>query len=255
MDGSVSGNWIKGGSRMSQTKYITSGGLAFSEDKDLEKLRRYSQRGWHVRNFKFMGYTLEKGESSDYIYSVDYRSLKEDDKEEYLNYFSSSGWSHVASEGNIHLFRAVSGTKPIYTDRDTFVEKYSNLNNSMKKVAVPLLLIAALGWILVWLSSGTLETSLLIAASILSVFALPAAWTILASYSNKWKAKEKQGVANLLKTIPFLFLLAFIILLFVNVPDRAVRILTSGVIGGIGFPTVIWMIMSLYHKIGGKASL
>lgn len=72
---------------MRQTKYITSGGLAFSEDKDMEKLRRFSLKGWHVNDFKFMGYTLEKGESSDYIYSVDYRSLKEDEEEEYFDFF------------------------------------------------------------------------------------------------------------------------------------------------------------------------
>ncbi|MFD1852244.1 hypothetical protein [Oceanobacillus bengalensis] len=46
---------------MRQTQYIMSGGLAFSEDKDMEKLRRYSLDGWHVSDFKFMGYTLEKG--------------------------------------------------------------------------------------------------------------------------------------------------------------------------------------------------
>ena len=117
---------------MRQTKYITSGGLAFSEDKDMEKLRRYSLKGWHVSDFKFMGYTLEKGESTDYIYSVDYRSLKEDEEEEYFDFFSSSGWSHIASEGDIHLFRAHPGTKPIYSDRDTIVEKHENSIASMK---------------------------------------------------------------------------------------------------------------------------
>ena len=106
---------------MSQTKYITSGGLAFSENKDMEKLRRYSLKGWHVSDFKFMGYTLEKGVSSDYVYSVDYRSLKAEEEEEYFDFFSSAGWSHVASEADIHLFRAIPGTKPIYTDRHTTV--------------------------------------------------------------------------------------------------------------------------------------
>ena len=69
---------------MSQTKYIISGGLAFSEHKDMEKLRLYSLKGWHVSDFKFMGYTLKKGVSSDYIYSVDYRSLKENEEAEYF---------------------------------------------------------------------------------------------------------------------------------------------------------------------------
>ncbi len=37
---------------MRKTKYFMSGGLAFSEDKDMEKLHRYSLKGWHVNDFK-----------------------------------------------------------------------------------------------------------------------------------------------------------------------------------------------------------
>ena len=219
----------------------------------MEKLRRYSLKGWHVSDFKFMGYTLEKGESSDYIYSIDYRSLKEDEKEEYFNFFSSSGWSHVASEADIHLFRANPGTKPIYTDCETTVEKYSNLNNFMNKVTAPLFLVTVFAWALALLNSGTLQSIFLIAATIPSVFALPAAWTALAAYSNKWKAKGKKGVANFLKVIPFLlFIIAIIILLFFFVSNHFVRVLTSMAIGGVALPTAIWLIMSLYHKIGVK---
>ncbi|MGD7007004.1 DUF2812 domain-containing protein [Metabacillus sp. 84] len=98
---------------MKRTKYMMSGGLAFSEDKDMEKLRRFSLRGWHVSGFSFMGYVLEKGESLDCIYSIDYRPIKEEEEEEYAEFFSSSGWSHIASEGDVHLFRAKPGTKPI----------------------------------------------------------------------------------------------------------------------------------------------
>lgn len=118
---------------MRQTKYITSGGLAFAEDKDMEKLHRYSLKGWHVSDFKFMGYSLEKGESSDYIYSIDFQSLEGDEEEEYFDFFSSTGWSHVVSEGDIHLFRAHPGTKPIYSDRHTMVEKHASSIASMQK--------------------------------------------------------------------------------------------------------------------------
>src|SRR5699024_12355356 len=85
---------------------ISSGGLAFTEQKDMEKLRRYSLKGWHVKKFKFMGYSLEKGESADYIYSIDYRSLKKDEDDDYYDFFTSAGWTHVTSESDIHLFRA-----------------------------------------------------------------------------------------------------------------------------------------------------
>lgn len=236
---------------MRRTKYITSGGLAFSEEKDMEKLRRFSLKGWHVRDFKFMGYTLEKGGSSDYIYSVDYRSVKEDEEEEYFEFFLSSGWSHIASDGDIHLFRAHSGTKPIYSDRDTLVEKYKNLNGSMNYIAVPLVLLTVLTWVGTILSSGLLQSILQVIAVILSVVALPAAWTVIATYNNKWKAEEKKRLVNVMKMIPFLMLLiAAAILLLFDELDSAVRTLVYMVFGAAILPTAIWIVMSLYQNIG-----
>src|SRR5699024_12688005 len=121
-----------------QTKYITSGGLALAEKRDMEKLRRYSLKGWHVRSFTIIGYTHEKGDKTDYIYSIDYQALHDNEKEEYLDFFSSAGWSHVTSEGNIQLFKARPGTPPIYTDGDTMATKYKTSSDSMQKWAVPL---------------------------------------------------------------------------------------------------------------------
>ncbi|WP_428912160.1 DUF2812 domain-containing protein [Niallia sp. Krafla_26] len=238
---------------MSKTKYITSGGLAFSEEKDMEKLHRFSLKGWHVSGFKFMGYTLEKGESSDYIYSIDYCSLKEDEKEEYVEFFSSSGWTHVDSEGDIHLFRAHSGTKPIYTDRETTVEKYKQSSSSMNKLAIPFVLITALLWLGTVMSSGTFKSILLVVAAIFSIFAIPTAWTIIATYRNKWEVEGRKGIVKVVKLIPFLLLIiAIIMLLFFYGTNNSVGLLTSMIIGGIALPTAIWVVMSLYHKVGGK---
>src|SRR5699024_8595411 len=111
----------------------------------------------------------------------------------------------------------------------------------------------SLAWILALFSSGTLSTILLIAATILSVFALPAAWTLLTAYSNKWRIEGNKGVAYLLRTISLLLcLLAVIILLFVDGINTTVDILISGMIGVIALPTAIWVVMSLYHKVWGK---
>lgn len=242
---------------MRQTKYIMSGGLAFAEEKDMEKLRSYSLDGWHVSDFKFMGYTLEKGESSDYIYSVDYRSLVGDEEEEYFDFFSSSGWSHIASETDIHLFRAHPGTKPIYSDRDTMVEKHESSIASMKNFAISLVFITGLVWIGAILSSGTMESIFLLIAVIFSIIAMPIAWTVITTYSNKWKVEERSGLVNLVKTIPYLILLllfAVIILLVNGGTETTVKILIYMMIGAIAFPTAIWIIMSLYHKIGEKRS-
>lgn len=237
---------------MRQTKYVMSGGLAFSEDKDMEKLRRFSLKGWHVSDFKFMGYVLNKGESSDYIYNVDYRLLKEDEEEEYFDLFASSGWSHVASEGDIHLFRAHPGTTPIYSDRDTSVEKYEYLNRSVKHLAIPLVLILVLVWVGAMISSGILESILYVLALIISVLAIPIALTAIATYINKWKVKGKKGLVTLLKTTPFFLFLIAVILFFVVDSSRAAYIILSMVIGAIVLPTAIWVIMSLYHKMRGK---
>lgn len=238
---------------MRQTKYITSGGLAFSEEKDMEKLRRFSLKGWHVSDFKFMGYTLEKGECIDYIYSVDYRSLKEGEEEEYLDFFSSSGWSHVASEGDIHLFRAQPNTKPIYSDRDTSVEKYGNLARSLNYLAVPFGLLTVLAWIGVMISSGTLQFIISTVAVIFTVIALPLALTVMATYTNKWKIQGKKGLVNLLKTIPvLLFLLAVFVSLYVTGTGSTAKIFASMIIGAIALPAAIWAIMSLHHKMAGK---
>ncbi|MFJ7736556.1 DUF2812 domain-containing protein [Lysinibacillus sp. NPDC097287] len=237
---------------MRQRKYITSGGLAFSEEKDMEKLHRFSLKGWHVSDFKLMGYTLEKGECTDYIYSVDYRSVKKDEEEEYFDFFASAGWSHITSQGDIHLFRAKPDTKPIYSDRDTSVEKYENLINSMKRLAIPLALITALAWIGAMISSGILKSSLQVIANICTVIVFPTACTVIATYNNKWKAKEKKGLVNLLKTLTILFLITVIVLLYVD--GSTVYSLAYMTIGAIAFPTAIWVIMSLYHKIGWKSA-
>lgn len=215
---------------MKQTKYIMSGGLAFAEDKDMEKLRGYSSKGWHVKDYKFMGYTLEKGECSDYIYSIDNRSIGESEAEEYFEMFTSSGWSHIASETNIHLFRAYPGTQPIYSDRETLVEKYSNLISTMQYFTMSLVFITVLAWIGAMLSSGTLASTLLLIAVILSIITVPTAWTLMTTYRNKWEVEGRNGRVNLVKIMPYLVLLSLMIAL----------------------PTVIFCISSYYHRVKGK---
>ncbi|MTH54544.1 DUF2812 domain-containing protein [Bacillus mangrovi] len=233
---------------MRRTKYIMSGGLAFSEDKDMEKLRRFSLKGWHVSGFKFMGYVLEKGEKLDCIYSVDYRPIKEEEEEEYAEFFSSSGWAHIASEGDVHLFRANPGTKPIYTDRETTVEKYENSARPINKLAVPLVLATVLLWVGAMVSYGFLNIFLTVAAIVLSVIAIPAAWTALAAARNRWKANNKKTFVYVSYLLPILVLLIAVLgLLLFDI--RAVRMLVYMVIGAIAFPATIWFIMSFSHKM------
>ncbi|GAA0292131.1 hypothetical protein GGQ92_002621 [Gracilibacillus halotolerans] len=235
---------------MSRMKYIMSGGLAFSENKDMEKLRKYSLKGWHVREFKFMGYLLEKDESKDYIYNIDYRLLEENEKEEYFNVFTTSGWFHVASEGDVHLFRAKPGTRPIYTDNDTTIEKYENSSNLLNKSSLPLILLTIVAWIGSALSTAALHTTLEVIAIVLTIIAVPAAFTLLAAYRNKWKVEGKRGLVTLTRLVPYLFILAGVIaLLSIFGSNLTVKIITSALIGGVGLPLAIWLITSVYYKV------
>lgn len=238
---------------MKKTKYIMSDGLAFNEDKDMDKLRRYSLKGWHVKKFKFMGYTLEKGSSADYIYSVDYRSLKEEDAEEYFDFFTSSGWTHITSEGDIHLFQALPGTKPIYSDRETVVEKHVNLGKPMKWSAISLFIVTVLVWIGLFKASGALQMTFAVLAVIFSMITLPAIWTVITITMNKWRAEGRKGLANLTKISLTLFpVLVTIIILFTFDIASAARIIAAMLIGAVIVPTAVWVIMTLYHKIAGK---
>ncbi|WP_078551438.1 DUF2812 domain-containing protein [Bacillus alkalicellulosilyticus] len=123
-----------------KTKYIASGGLAFAEKKEMKKLSKWAKKGWLLEKPSFLGYTLQKGEPCDIEYSVDNR-LNPD--QEYFDMFDAAGWTHVFSISNqLHFFQAPTGTKPIYTDNLSLVDKYNREKTAMAKVLFPTLPIA-----------------------------------------------------------------------------------------------------------------
>lgn len=238
---------------MKKTKYIMSEGLAFAEEKDMEKLRKYSLKGWHVKSLKLMGYMLEKGESQDFIYSIDYRHLDVEEGDEYFDYFASAGWTHIASEGYIHLFRALPGTKPIYSDQDTSLEKYHYLYSSSNRFALPLLFVTCLSWAGAWWSEGVLQMILFIAALLLTMFAVPAVWTAIAAYSNEWKVKGNRNMARLIKVGPAVLVISAVVAFMLIYIPNAIRILIVMAIAGMITPVVISSVLSLYYKISGRS--
>lgn len=233
---------------MKETKYLMSGGLAFTEKKDMEKLHQWSLKGWHVSSFAFMGYTLEKGENEEYIYSVDYHTLKEEDQDEYLDFFAASGWSRVASQGNVHLFRAKANTKPIYSDKDTTSEKYQHSATGLSLFAWPLLLITLLSWTSVGIISETFQPYARGLSVFLTILAIPALFTWIATYYQLLKLKEKKVLANCLLLVPFLLVVIAVGLLIIT-DNTSWRTFASMIIGAIAFPSLIWFVMYLYHRM------
>lgn len=235
---------------MSRTRYMMSGGLAFSELKDMEKLRKFSSEGWHVRKFSFLGYTLEQGERADCIYSIDYRTL-DNDAEEYFELFKEVGWSLVDSAGDIHLFRAAPHTKPIYTDRDTTIEKYKNQKKPLNLAMVTLVPGTIISWLISLQTTNSIHTLFFSLALLLTVLTIPLLWTALTSYGNQWKAENKNGLVLLTKLLP----VAAVVLAVYAIAEselKAVQILAAAVIGATVFVTFISLFMSLYHRFKVK---
>lgn len=114
-------------------KWVVSNGFALGGKKDMKKLAKYSRKGWHIVDFSNMGYILEKGEPHNYIYELDYRELEGEDKEEYLEIMKKAGWTPVYDEFNYIILRAEEGTKSIFSDRDSEVEKSKSEGKAIKK--------------------------------------------------------------------------------------------------------------------------
>lgn len=113
-------------------KYVMIDGMAFSEESDMSKLKKYAKEGWILEDI--VGgffYKLKKDKPKDMDYSLDYQCEAD---EEYFSIFLEAGWTRVVSIGNeIHIFSAPEGTKPIYNDSESEVDKYVSIKMQTKK--------------------------------------------------------------------------------------------------------------------------
>jgi len=111
-----------------KSKYVMISGLAFSEESDMERLKKYASQGWILEDI--IGgffYKLKKDKPQDIVYNLDYQT---DANEEYLTIFKEAGWKLVVSvEKQMHIFSAQAGTKPIYSDCESEIDKYTRIGN------------------------------------------------------------------------------------------------------------------------------
>ena len=126
-----------------KNKYVAIGGFAFTEESDMKKLSNYAREGWILDSI--VGgffYKLRKGTPQNIIYTLDYQDNVD---EEYFSIFKEAGWDLVVSIGNkMNIFSAPVGTKPIYSDMDTEIEKYKIMKEQTKRGTVYSLLIGVI---------------------------------------------------------------------------------------------------------------
>lgn len=124
-----------------RSKYIMINGLAFSEESDMEKLRNYEKEGWILEDIVgVFFYKLRKDKPQNIVYSLDYQL---DADGEYFTIFKEAGWELVFSVNNqMHIFLAQAGTKPIYSDSKSEIDKYTRVRNQTRMGTIYSLIIA-----------------------------------------------------------------------------------------------------------------
>lgn len=126
-----------------KNKYVMISGFAFSEKGDMRKLKNYAKEGWILEGISAgFFYKLKKDKPRNLEYSLDYQSEADD---EYFHLFLEAGWKPVVSlEGDVHIFEAEAGTKPIYSDQESIVDKYRRIKKQTGRGSIYSLIIMGL---------------------------------------------------------------------------------------------------------------
>ena len=107
----------------------------------MKRLKNYASQGWILEDI--IGgffYKLKKDKPQDIVYNLDYQT---DVNEEYLTIFKEAGWKLVVSvENQMHIFSAEAGIKPIYSDCESEIDKYTRMRNRTRKGTIYSLIVA-----------------------------------------------------------------------------------------------------------------
>lgn len=171
-------------------KYVINNGLAFNEESDMKKLGNYAKQGWVLEDIVAAGflYKLKKDAPKDINYSMDYQ---EETTEEYFSMFSEAGWTLVVSLGNkMHIFSAPSGTKPIYSDCESEIDKYTSMKKKMGRGSIYSSIITFIFAILLVISAIIIRPIFLIILIIFIASIFPFVFNFLPYLVYNYKLKK-----------------------------------------------------------------
>ena len=101
---------------------------AWQDEQEESWLAEMAAQGLHLEHISFPGrYQFQKGDPANYVYRLDYQSLKKKDRESYLQLFADAGWEHVGDMTSWVYFRrkVQNGDTPdIYSDAESKMRKY-----------------------------------------------------------------------------------------------------------------------------------
>ena len=177
-----------------KSKYVMIGGFAFSEEGDMEKLKNYASEGWILEDI--IGgffYKFKKDKPQEIVYSLDYQT---EANEEYFTIFKEAGWKLVVSVGNqMHIFSAQDGTKPIYSDCESEIDKYTSVRNGTRKGTLYSLIIAIalIGLLVVSIKVARPMFLIIFGLLIIDIVIFIFNFMPYLAYNSRIKQMEKEG--------------------------------------------------------------
>lgn len=104
---------------------------AWQDEKEEAWLAEMAQQGYHLESIKLPGqYTFQQGEPGEYVYRLDFQTVKAKERDSYLQLFADAGWEYIGDMGGWIYFRhAVNGSEipEIYSDLESKMGKYQRL--------------------------------------------------------------------------------------------------------------------------------
>ncbi len=105
---------------------------AWQDDKEEAWLEAMSAKGLHLVSTGAFGvYVFRQGEPQDYHYRLDFiTAVDQEQRENYIQLFADSGWTHLGELGGWQYFRKAAGEEinpEIFTDAESKVKKYQRL--------------------------------------------------------------------------------------------------------------------------------
>lgn len=151
-----------------------SSGLAFAPDKDLKLFSEMAAQGKHLSGFGAFGHgwAFTDGPKEEAIFALAY---EKNPNKEYFDLFSASGWQHVLSAADLHIFKAPPGTTPIHTMIESQRDELMKQRNKFAFYSVVTLLLL----ILVMLVFRFWSLNEWVEYAILAIAPIPVVYTVM----------------------------------------------------------------------------
>ncbi|RTE50210.1 DUF2812 domain-containing protein [Actinobaculum sp. 352] len=91
-------------------------GMAVAPEKNLALFSDMAARGQALVGVSALGFMwrFKPAPAEDVIFALDYTDTPNED---YLAVFEAAGWQHVLGIGDMQIFKAAPGTRPIHTEK------------------------------------------------------------------------------------------------------------------------------------------